>query len=372
LNNALLNLSNLHAGGGLQVAISFVDELSRLPLPLFNYTLIVSTQVHEGGIRIGTNVSKFSEYEVLDTVGVSALWSPLNKRIKHYDCVFTLFGPNYLRIQAQHEIVGFAQPWILIFKNPISQAMRVDKRFTLWFKFYIQRLFFKRSHKFVVELEHVKEGLVSQKIALAENISVVHNTLSALYSDSTRWSSVSFVKQANHFAIGFVTRDYPHKNIAILPSVANILFAQYGIQVHFYITLNEQEWQTKSVEFKQSVSTVGALSVDQCPRFYQQMDAIIFPSLLECFSATPLEAMAMKKPLFASDRGFVKDVCAQYAYYFEPTDARSIAKVIADYVSNTASEVQLEAARQHALNFSNATQRAKDYIRIIQDQLTQV
>jgi glycosyltransferase involved in cell wall biosynthesis len=144
-----------------------------------------------------------------------------------------------------------------------------------------------------------------------------------------------------------------------------------GIQVHFYLSLNEQKWLTKSIEFKQVVSTVGALSVDQCPSFYQQMDAVIFLSLLECFSATPLEAMAMKKPLFASDRGFVKDVCAQHAYYFEPTDAHSIAKVIADYVGNPATETQLEAARQHVLNFSNATQRAKDYIRIIQDQLTQ-
>ena len=367
----LINLSNLHTGGGLQVAISFVDELSRLPPPLFKYSLIVSTEVHEGLVRLGTDISQFSDYEVLDTFGIRALWSPLNERIKHYDCVFTLFGPNYLRDQAKHEIVGFAQAWILNFENPTSLAMRADKRLILWLKFYIQRLFFKRSHRFVVELEHVKEGLVSKKIALAENIFVVHNTLSSLYLDSSRWSSVSFIKHANHFSIGFVSRDYPHKNIAILPSVAQILLTQYGIQVHFYVSLNEQEWLTKSIEFKQAVSTVGALSVDQCPSFYQQMDAVIFPSLLECFSATPLEAMAMKKPLFASDRGFVKDVCAQHAYYFEPTDAHSIAKVIADYVGNPATETQLKAARQHALNFSNATQRAKDYIRIIQDQLTQ-
>jgi hypothetical protein len=190
------------------------------------YSLIVSTEVHEGLVRLGTDISQFSDYEVLDTFGIRALWSPLNTCVKHYSCVFTLFGPNYLRVQAKHELVGFAQPWILNFKNPISQAMRFDKRLTLWFKFYIQRLFFRRAHKLIVELEHVKEGLVSKKIALAENISVVYNTLSALYSNSSLWSSVTLDKQANCFAIGFVTRDYPHKNIAILPSVAEILSVQ--------------------------------------------------------------------------------------------------------------------------------------------------
>ena len=65
------------------------------------------------------------------------------------------------------------------------------------------------------------------------------------------------------------------------------------------------------------------------------MDAIIFPSLLECFSATPLEAMAMEKPFFASDREFIRDVCSDYALYFDPEDPISAANVINDYLENS-------------------------------------
>lgn len=140
--------------------------------------------------------------------------------------------------------------------------------------------------------------------------------------------------------------------------------------MHFYLTLNEMEWSNYSEDFGELGSTVGALSVYQCPAFYQQMDAVIFPSLLECFSATPLEALAMKKPLFASNRGFVRDVCQDYAFYFDPLDAEDIAKVIADYFQNELkADAEFERARSHVLKFSNAKQRAESYLQIIEQQL---
>jgi len=99
------------------------------------------------------------------------------------------------------------------------------------------------------------------------------------------------------------------------------------------------------------------------------MDAIIFPSLLECFSATPLEAMAMKKPLFASDRKFVRDVCGDFAWYFDPEDPSDAANLISTYINKQMklNGEELNAAREHAIQFSNAHQRAINYLRIIQD-----
>ncbi|MOA18610.1 Glycosyl transferases group 1 [compost metagenome] len=103
------------------------------------------------------------------------------------------------------------------------------------------------------------------------------------------------------------------------------------------------------------------------------MDAVIFPSLLECFSATPLEAMAMQKPLFASDRGFVRDVCGDFAWYFNPLSADSAADVIAEYITkhHGKNQERLAAARRHVLNFSNARQRAENYLNIIRKALAE-
>lgn len=370
-NLILVNCSNLHNGGGVQVAVSFVFELSLLSDTDLSYIhLVVSDEVNDGLTRLNTKINDFGSYEVLNTYGLQALRSPLNKRIKCYHVVFTVFGPNYLRCKSKNELVGFAQSWILNFDNPVSKKMAFLNRNSLQAKFYLQWLFFLRTDHYIVELEHVKTKLVNKKGLNSEKVSVVHNTVSSLYLDKSLWRSISFKKNENEISLGIVTRDYPHKNLDILPLVAQQLELNHSLKVHFYTTLNEIEWSLRDGGFKKYVSTVGSLSPDECPSFYEQIDGVVFPSLLECFSATPLEAMVMNKPLFASDRGFVRDICGSHATYFDPLDANSVADHIANYFkSNLDRTDQLQQARNHALNFSSAKGRAEQYLEIIQQHL---
>lgn len=367
----LINASNLHSGGGVQVAISFLYEISNIDDKDFSFIhIFVSSEVADGLSRLNTNTAVFGHYEVINTFGLNSLFSGLNKIIKNYDLVFTVFGPNYLRVKGYTEIVGFAQSWILNFNNPISERMPFLSRNILRVKFFLQWLFFLRADHYVVELEHVRKDLIENKGIDPSKISVVYNTVSSLYEDEGKWSQIHIEKNIEQIALGIVTRDYPHKNINILPVVAEILESKYNLKIHFYVTLNEAEWATKDTFFKKYVSTVGSLSPDQCPSFYQQMDGVVFPSLLECFSATPLEAMVMGKPLFASDRGFVRDVCSDYAVYFDPLEPSDIALKIATYFKkNGDNSIYLQKARDHALQFSTAKGRAIEYLEIIRQQM---
>lgn len=366
----LINASNLHGGGGVQVAISFLYELTMMGDDFSSLHVVASNEVGKGLLRLSANTQVFGDYQICDTFGLQAFNSKLNNRIKNYEVVFTIFGPNYLRVKAKKEIVGFAQLWILNFDNPISEKMSFFSKSVLRFKFFIQWLFFLRADHYVVELEHVKKGLMQSKGIDAEKVSVVYNTVSSLYLDKSKWKSINIEKGTEEISLGIVTRDYPHKNIGILPAVGQILESKYNLKVHFYTTLNELEWSARDDFFKMYVSTVGSLSPEQCPSFYQQIDGVVFPSLLECFSATPLEAMVMTKPLFASDRGFVRDVCAEYALYFDPLDANDIAHKIARYFNTGSNRTEhLEKAKNHALNFSSARSRAEKYLEVIQEQM---
>lgn len=367
----LINASNLHTGGGVQVAISFLYELSLMSNTDLSYIHVVaSNEVNIGLEKLNAVFNGFGHYEVLNTYGVRALNSKLNKKIKHYDLVFTVFGPNYLRLKAKKEIVGFAQLWILNFSNPISKNMGLFSRYKLRLKLSIQWLFFLRSDHYIVELEHVKNSLHKLKGIPFHNISVVHNTVSSLYINENKWSRIKLIKGQEDISLGIITRDYPHKNLNILPYIAQSLELNHNLKVHFYTTLNTDEWSTKSIFFKTYVSTTGSLRPDQCPSFYQQVDGVIFPSLLECFSATPLEAMVMEKPLFASNRNFVRDVCQNHAIYIDPLDADDIAYKIAEYFKSvTENEAKLRLAKEYALNFSSAEERAIKYLEIINNHL---
>lgn len=365
----LINATNLHYGGGVQVSISFIYELSLL-VELSSIHIIASTEVASGLERLNTDTSNFASFEILDTYGMKSFFSPVNKKIAKFDVVFTIFGPNYLRVKAKKEIVGFAQPWLLDFDNPISRNMGFFERNTLKAKFFIQWLFFLRADHLIVELEHVKRSLVDHRGVDSNKVSVVYNTVSSLYLDNSKWNSISIKKVNEQISLGIVTRDYPHKNLELLPFVAEILESKYELKLHFYTTLNDEEWATKDEFFRKYTSTVGSLTPDQCPSFYQQVDGVIFPSLLECFSATPLETLVMSKPLFSSDRGFVRDVCGDYSIYFDPEDPADIADKIASYFkSDQDNSEQLCEARNHALQFSNAKGRAEQYLKIIQQHI---
>ncbi|KPA96674.1 MULTISPECIES: glycosyltransferase [Pseudomonas] len=368
----LVNASNLHFGGGVQVAASFIDELSRLGDRAEQFSVLVSTEVHDNLVRIDCKTSGFVDYEVFDTHGLSCLWASLSGRFKGYDLVFTIFGPAYFLSQNFVSIVGFAQAWIIYPDNDSYANTPKLSRYKARLRYWLQSLFFRRADRLVVEAEHVRSGLAGRGIFAAEAIDVVPNCISSLYFDPAKWEPLGFsLPAADVLRIGYVGRDYPHKNLDVLPDVSRTLREVYGVDVEFCVTLSDSEWAARSDSFKAAVKNVGVLSVSQCPSFYQQMDAVIFPSLIECFSATPLEAMVMGKPLFASDRGFVRDVCGEWANYFDPLDAEDIAKTINLYFSTEerARCIKLQAAQKYSAGFSSAKGRALSYLDIIERAL---
>lgn len=366
-----INSSNLHAGGGVQVATSFIDELSHLNRDGLNVSVFASCEVAKNLSQLGVDTSVFNEFKVIDSYGLWALLPKFSRYFKNFDLIFSIFGPAYFFSIRSVNVVGFAQPWIIHPETKIYGKATIAQRLRDYCKFKLQAWFFRRSDQLIVELEHVRQGLIKKGIGNVNNIYVVHNCLSRLYFSSNVWMPVKVLRDSENFAIGFVGRDYPHKNTSILPVVKDILFHKYRIDVEFFVTLKDEEWAEKSDIFRKIIRNVGSLDVVQCPDFYRQMDAIIFPSLLECFSATPMEALVMKKPLFASDRGFVRDVCGDFAHYFDPLDPESIASVIATYIKKYSfiEDDRIEAAYEHVKNFSNARQRAVDYLTIIRKSI---
>jgi glycosyltransferase involved in cell wall biosynthesis len=240
------------------------------------------------------------------------------------------------------------------------------KRLKTRLKFWIQGIFFKRADFLVVELEHVKEGLIRVLGIPADRIHVIRNCISSIYLNDSTWQSVVMPKVEGFLCLGFLGRNYLHKNTSIFPKVVLALERIYGLKARFYVTFTEKEWADCTSDFRSVCTNIGPLSVTQCPRFYQALDGVVFPSLLECFSAVPLEAMAMERPLFASDRPFNRDVCGTYAHYFDPLDAVSVASVIAGVFSGPGPDAKkLSAAREHAINFSNPKDRAEKYLELL-------
>lgn len=359
----LMNASNLHVGGGVQVATSVIGELTLIPTLPPGLVVWASDVVDTNLRQLGYDLSVLPAYEVVNSFGLKMLCSLLARRMQAFDAVLTVFGPLYVWKLAAANVTGFAQAWIICPDNDAYRALGWRRRLQARLKFAVQTAFFRRADMLLVELDHVREGLLRHGLASPSSVRVVRNCLSSLYLSPQRWQPVAVADTGCDIRLGFVGRNYPHKNTRIFPALIETLRREYGIRASVHVTFTDEEWAACDETFRAAVSNAGALSVAQCPSFYRSMDAVIFPSLLECFSATPLESMVMERPLFASDRPFNRDVCAEHAHYFDPMDPADAAASIAAYLRDKNQDgARLKAAREHALSFSSASDRACQYL----------
>ena len=154
----------------------------------------------------------------------------------------------------------------------------------------------------------------------------MNSAVDSVFCEPERWLAIDKPMGSKHrIKLGLISRNYAHKNLDLLPYIKKTLEDKHAIEADVFVTFVPEEWDACSDFFKENIINVGPLTLAQCPTFYASLDGVIFPSLLECFSAVPIESMLIGKPLFASDLPFIRDCCKTYANYFTPEDADSAA-----------------------------------------------
>lgn len=359
----LVDASNLRAGGGVQVAGSFLDELA----------------------RFSDDASLVSRYPWIETVDVEAtpevianLAPDTAQRLgvvetnrgrldRHawttkptHDVAFTVFGPLYGRRRGRHEIVGMADV-TSIYSVPETRAGHsVVKRRLTTLRRVASRALFSRADEIIVEATHVRTQLQRQWHYPQSKVHVVPNCVNALFKTRPIASP-----QERHGWI-FVTRAYPHKNIGLLGRIGEELHARGVRDVRFLLTLNPAEWNALDTTTRRHCDNLGSKHVEELPAVYAACEGSVFPSLLECFSAAPLEALFCGLPLVASDRDFVKDVCGDAALYADPRDPAAWADAILAIRRDPALRERLaEKGREVIDHASDARTRALAYVDVI-------
>lgn len=320
---------------------------------------------------LGVTFEVFESCQVQDYYGIRALWEGLDHHFKGFNLVFTVFGPAYFWSPRTKHVFGFAQPFIVYPKNVFINNMNMLKRWALRIKYIFQAWFFSRANRLIVELEHVNLGLKKNFFLRHTPVSIVYSSVHSIFNQPKDWAPITIASHTGRLRLGVISRNYPHKNLTILANVKLILKRIYNRDVDIFVTFQSDEWMSCDQQFRDNVINVGQLSLSQCPSFYAAMDGIIFPSLLECFSAVPIETMMMKRPLFASDLPFIRDICGEYCQYFDPQDVRSIAKSIHDYFLRDANNQNTfcDAAYAHVAQYPDSYARAASYLQVIFHEL---
>lgn len=362
----IIDNSNLFAGGGIQVATSFLNDLNALQL---NHEFHV-VQSPSSSKQVDKSVfsDNFVFYD-LQTRSVS-------KRIKNLkaceksiqpDVIFTTFGPSYHKSKYP-KIVGFAIPHLIYKDSPFFSQMPQKDRFKNGMTNVYKKYFFlKNSDALIFETDESREVFMSS--ANKKNIQsfTVNNTLNEIFLKKEKW--VDFPLQDDgEIKILCLSAHYPHKNLSIIPSIIDELTGRYQMRnFKFVVSLKKEELGFED-RYDEFMNYIGHVNINQVPSLYQKIDFLLMPTLLEVFSTTYLEAMYMKKPIIASDMGFARDVCKDVALYASPLDGISYAQHIHDLSQNK--ELQTQLVNKGSLNlkrFGDSMKRTKSYLTIIEN-----
>ncbi|MEO5663051.1 MAG: glycosyltransferase [Nocardioides sp.] len=371
--SVLVDASNLMVGGGVQVGASFVDVLASLhedPEVRQRWSWIGDVVVEASDVVIAnqTAIGAGLPVEVVDGRPAARLRRRLDRADRRaFDVSFTVFGPDYGPRRARKRVVGFADVTSLFPEFAGIRGRRARLRHAA--RRRVSRRLFRSADLLVTESSFVSAALTERWGIPAHRVKVVPNVLNQVFRDEARQLPVQ-VELPDVPLLAFPTRPYPHKNLAVLGAAEGVLREEHGRSVRFALTLTPEEWQGLDPATRAVSVNVGPLMVGQMPGLYAACAGVVFPSLNECFSVTPLEAMMAARPLLASDRAFVREVAGEAAWYFEPTEPASLARALAEMLGDEDQCARRVAVgKQIADGWPTANDRATAYLDIIEEAL---
>ena len=366
--NLIVNTSNLYVGGGLQVAISFINELNLLVTDNQYYIFLSKAADKQISQENFSNNFHFyliekSPSSLKNRKNIVKKLNDLEEKINP-DIVFSVFGPTFWTPKTVH-VMGFALPWLI---NPDSSAFgqlplfkNIKKRMEILYKSHFVK---ENADYYVTETEDTKSRLSKYHNIDNNNIYVVSNTYNSFFDEPVR-KDISFVEpQKQEFRLITISHNYPHKNLKVIRDVIPYLKEQ-KLHYKFVLTIDKESYESLFSDMQDYVITIEPINTDLCPSAYEQCDALFLPTLLECFTASYPEAMKMKKPILTSDLSFAKDICQDAALYFDPLDPKNIADKIMELAEDQQLRSDLiEKGIKRLQHFETAQSRAEKYLKI--------
>lgn len=352
----LFNATTLRRGGAIQVAAEFCHQLVSDKSNKFDWILAVSRTVDDA--LKDRDISPRFPIEVFGNSPASSLNARRALRtveLNHRpDCVFTLFGPAYVSFRAPH-LCGVGDGWITHAGISAYRSIRNPLRWITRFGSATYKgIWLRAADAWVVEAECAREGLARRFGIPRKQISVVENTCASHYRNAAAPAAVAENCAARILVFCCA---YPHKNVDFVPVVARaIKLHRPQLDFEFILTLEPDAPLTRRVTalaarlgVQSHIRNIGPVALSDGPDLYRQAAVCFLPTLLETFSATYPEAMAMKVPMVTSDLDFARNICGESALYFRPGDASSAARHIISLLEDAKLRSDLVDAGTHRL-----------------------
>lgn len=323
---AIIYTANIRAGGAIGGAAELLDAL---PLYVDSEWM---TWADDWEVHISNEVA--AEMKNLQALRQSvsvhigtdrpSLLRPF-RRAKVSDGVrLVLRGPDYSPRRTRVEILGFTDRSALVQSFARTARDRTVGRIRNSYKRFLVR----RFDSYLTQTDHMAELL--RAVSPGKSVAVIPNSPGEEFLRAARTGPSRILESRSTATMFYPARAYPHKNHRLIERVVDVLRTEYDIALHVRCTVTSEELEEIGVPPSEAIVPIGEISRAECFAEYLASDGVLFPTLNETSSATPLEAMALGVPVVSSNLDIIKDISGPAPIYFDPTDPHSAAEAVAN------------------------------------------
>jgi len=330
----ILNLLPVHAGGGLQNALSFIETVACDSLLRGQVKVVcnLGSRIHQVCCEDGINCIPIAANKI------ARLNFEMNCKAR-FTCglvCFTFFGPPMLNSQNHLiNVVGCAYSNLFYPEIPFWSYMGPINRGIKYMNDMVRKKAVARGDYWIFETGTIRKRAV-QLFGFPEyRANVVRMAPSNLISrDRIKPELRSQIqkKLPEGFKVLYLSGAHPNKRQHLLYKIASYFWESGLGKLVFVTTMDSSSLYAKSVMqpfekngLQKAIYNIGPIAPEDVSTVIDCCDAMCTFSLLESFSNNFVEAWKMGRPLLVTDADWARDACGNAALYMNPEDAKSSA-----------------------------------------------
>jgi glycosyltransferase involved in cell wall biosynthesis len=360
----IFNCSTNIVGGPVQNAANFIKYAASSNKHQFMFIVspAVNTILEKWAIRP-------SILYILDSPAQSKVARKKILSLEHEfkpDIVYTMAGPTYVKFKTPH-IMGISNAYIT-HADLFSLFLNRNKYQACLFALteFIKGWYARFSADFFLFQTEISRHSFCKRYRWSQNkTALLQNALGESFF--TRSSNVK-VLTGGVRKIFVPSTYFSHKNLEIIFEICKLLdCSDKNVDFQFITTVHSDSIFSKKIKesgLQCMIRNIGPYMYNDSHRLYSEADAVFIPSVLETFSTSYIEAIAMAKPLIVADRPFSREICANYAHYYSPLSSMDAKKALEMAVY---SEVDLVERQRIISYYGSQKTRFKKAISILEN-----
>jgi glycosyltransferase involved in cell wall biosynthesis len=291
----------------LLIALSNLPQFSKYQFTVVTYNDLQSEIQADLGTKYQYILTDIPHYSLLEQIKLPSLLTKLHPNLVH----FTHFNKPFLysgkSVVTIHDLIKH------YFHGPDTTT---KNPFLYWPKYWLYRLLTDhviKTNPLIVPTVYWQKKLVTDFHLSPNQITVTEEAV------DPKFLNLKNIPSQSQNYIVYTGNLYPHKNLSVLLQALKLLpdIKLKIISARNFFT-DKLQSQIKSLNLQSQVEFLGYLTDAEFSQVYSHALALVHPSLMEGFSLTGLEAMALNCPVISSNASCLPEVYGQSVLYFDP------------------------------------------------------